>query len=275
MPAIAAWKLLAPTAGVVVIGAVLAWNGDLPQFRQPAEASHTSTLGYLTASELPNSVTLIPAPPKPGSPEMLADEQARDAALKLRGSPRYVLATADANRDQPNTSQAFQCAFGTEISAARTPALSRLLTRLRLDIRAASYPAKSHYKRPRPFVVHDTHTCYASDEQNVRDDGSYPSARGAVGWAYAYVLAELNPGRAKEIMKRGRDFGESRVVCDEEWASDVEASRAIGLATLRRSQDEAAFRADFAAAQREVAAALKSPVTGRNCPSEALALASR
>ena len=272
---IAAWKLLVPLSAVAIIGAVLARNGDLPQLRGPAQASRTATLGYLTASELPNSVELLPPPPAPGSAAMQKDESARDAALQLAGTPRYALAKADANREQPNTVAAFQCAFGTEISGARTPALYRLLTRVRIDVRAATYPAKSHYKRARPFGLNNTKPCYAADAENVRDDGSYPSARAAVGWAYAYVLAELNPKRAEQIIQRGRDFGESRIVCDEEWASDVDAARTIGLATLRRSYEAPAFRADFAAAQKEVAAALKAPQAGPSCRNEAIALASR
>jgi len=206
---------------------------------------------------------------------MMGDEAARAAALPLKGSARYALAAADADREQAPTATAFQCAFGTEISAKRTPALYELLAKVRLDVRAASYPAKSHFKRPRPFAVYDTHTCYPADEQNVREDGSYPSARGAVGWAYAEVLRDLNPARSAEIWQRAIEFGRSRVVCDEEWQSDVEASRVLAVATMRHIEDKPAFRSDFSAAQREVAAAIKSGTEPPNCKAETLALASR
>jgi acid phosphatase (class A) len=206
---------------------------------------------------------------------MKSDEQARTSALQLRGKARFALAAADASRDQAATATAFECAFGVEISAQRTPALYDLLAKIRLDVRAASYPAKSHFNRPRPFVVHNTHACYPGDEQNVRNDGSYPSARGAVGWAYARVLSELNPTRSAQILQRGRDFGQSRVICDEEWLSDVDAGRIIADATMRLIHEKPAFRWDFAAAQSETTAALKSGPKPPNCQAEALALASR
>ena len=276
MPAPAAWKLVVPVAALAAIGLIMMSPGG-PTVRQPpsAGANRLATLGYLAAQDLPDAVALLPRPPRADSAAMKRDAQARDDALRLRGTARYVLASADANREQANTAAAFQCAFGTEISEAHTPALYRLLGKVRLDVRAATYPAKYHFKRNRPFVMHDAHTCYPADEQNVRNDGSYPSARGAVGFALAEVLAGLNPARAGEIRQRAEEFGRSRVVCDEEWLSDVEAGRVIAAATLRKIEQEPAFRADLDSARKEAAARLKSSVTPPNCPSEALALASR
>jgi acid phosphatase (class A) len=275
VPEIAIWKLLVPAVGAVMVGALIAHPGDFADLRQSATAHRSATLGYLTPQELPDGVALLPPPPQAGSAAMLGDEEARAAALPLKGTARYALAAADADRQQASTATAFQCAFGAEISAERTPALFELLAKVRLDVRAASYPAKSHFKRPRPFAVYNTHTCYPADESNVRDDGSYPSARGAVGWAYAEVLKELNPARAAEIWQRAIEFGHSRVVCDEEWLSDVEASRILGVATLKHIEDKPAFRSDFNAARREVAAALRSGAKPPNCKAETLALASR
>jgi acid phosphatase (class A) len=234
----------------------------------------TDVLGYLPPQQLPNSITMLDPPPAAGSEAMARDEAARAAVLPLHGGARYRLAVADANRGQQSTAVAFQCAFGTEINKAATPALYQLLSRVRLDVRAASYPAKSHFNRPRPFVLHHSQPCYASDAQNVRNDGSYPSARAAVGWAYAEVLAALHPARARQIEQRGIEFGRSRIVCDEEWLSDVEASRSIAAVTLKRMYGKPQFRADLDAARKEVAVALRSGRSAPNCRSEALALAS-
>lgn len=49
-------------------------------------------------------------------------------------------------------------------------------------------------------------------------------------------LAELRPDRADTILKRGRDFGESRVICDQEWQSDIEAGRTVEAAIDRLAQ---------------------------------------
>ena len=146
-----------------------------------------------------------------------------------------------------------------------------------MDVRAASYPAKSHFKRPRPFVVHGAaHTCYRDDEAMERTDWSYPSARGAVGWTYALVLADLRPNRADVILKRGRDFGESRVICDQEWQSDIEAGRTVAAAVVGKLEAIDPFKADFAAAQKEIALELAAGVTpALNCAPEFAALTNR
>jgi acid phosphatase (class A) len=278
MPQIAAWKILIPAAGIALVAVLVVRPGDFPSsdhLSAPATANRSSTLGYLAAPELPDSVALLPPPPQAGSTGMKRDEEARGAALHLRGSPRYALATSDANRDQAATAAAFQCAFGAEISAARMPTLYKLLSKVRLDVRATSYVAKSHFLRPRPFATYNAHTCYPPDEQNVRNDGSYPSARGAVGWAYALILSDLNPEHAGQIIGRAHEFLHSRIVCDEEWQSDVDAGQTVAEATLRHIYQKPDFRADLNAARREAAMALRSGQTSQNCKSERLALASR
>jgi len=265
--------------GLGAVGVTLSGQIKVPWMEAPAKdgtAAFGKRLGYLSPSELPDVIALLSPPPAPGSEAMKRDEQARQAALTLKGTPRYALAAADAVREHSNTVADFECAFGTGITTQRTPHLYELLSRLRLDVRAATYPAKSHFKRPRPFAVYNVHTCYPDDEATVRNDGSYPSARGAVGWAFALVLAELRPDRADIILKRGRDFGESRIVCDQEWLSDVDAGRAAATVTVGRMEANAGYKADFESARKEVALELAAGVKpAHNCAPEATALASR
>lgn len=72
------------------------------------------------------------------------------------------------------------------------------------------------------------------------------------------ILSELVPDRTDAILARGRDFGQSRVVCDVHWQSDVEAGRVIAAGTVARLHAEAAFVADMAAARSEIEAARAS-----------------
>jgi acid phosphatase (class A) len=254
--------VVAATASVVLLNKGSVLPRDMREAATPKVMK--GGLGYLSAHQLPDSVALLPPPPAAGSPAMERDEEARRQALGMRGTPRYMLAAADAVRLQADTGRAFQCALGMEISAERSPALNKVLVRLRLDARAASYPAKSHYLRPRPFVVNEEHTCYPPDEAVVHNDGSYPSARGAVGWAYALVLAMVRPDRKGPILKRGLEFGQSRVVCGLEWQSDVDAARTLGTDVVARTQNVAAFKADLEEARKEVAARLAA---GEKAPS--------
>jgi acid phosphatase (class A) len=268
--------------GLVALGAVgVTLNGYVktpwnPSADPSAAKKSLNKLGYLSPKDLPNSIALLRPPPAAGSAEEQRDALARNAARELRDTPRYALAASDAVRLHESTAKAFQCAFGTDISIERTPELYALLSRVRLDVRAASYPAKRHFARPRPFVVHNARSCYSGDDEIVHDDGSYPSARGAVGWAYALVLAQLRPERAEAILQRGRDFGQSRVVCDQEWQSDVDAGKTVAIATLRQLAAHEEFKADLGAAREEVAAELAAGAKpSANCGRESAALAQR
>lgn len=246
-----------------------------PANRARAQPTQFSGYRYLSDQTMPNSLTLIPPPPAPGSAAMARDEAARRAALTLHRTPRYALAIKDADRSQAATNRAFECASGIKIDAKRTPVLYKLLAKTRVDVRAVTYRAKSRYRRLRPYVANRAMVCTPS-EQLVWNDGSYPSARGAVGWAYALVLAELDPPRTSMIMARGREFGQSRIVCDAEWQSDVDAGRTVAAAVVAQLQKVEAFRSDLATARREVMQTINThPEREADCASEMQALASK
>ena len=110
----------------------------------------------------------------------------------------------------------------------------------------------------------------------LRTDGSYPSGHSALGWGWALVLAEVHPQRADALFQRGRDFGQSRLICDAHWQSDIDAGRVIASATIARLHADEAFRSDLDAARAEVAAleGAKRPTRG-DCAKEAAALSAR
>ena len=261
--------------GTVALALASCSQRKLPSSGSQAETPKALAYRYLSDKTMPDSLSLLPPPPAAGTAEMARDEAVRRAALPFRSTPRYALAAADGDRNQDATNRAFQCAFGAAIDPQGTPVLYKLLEKMRIDVRASTYPAKSHYKRVRPWIANNAKACVAS-EGLVRDDGSYPSARGAVGWAYALVLAELNPGRRSNIIERGREFGQSRVVCDAEWQSDVDAGRTLAAAVVGRLQKVEQFRSDLGAARQEVAKAMSDRAKPRaDCAFEAQALALR
>ena len=140
---------------------------------------------------------------------MQRDVEAREAALRLKDRARYAEAVVDSDRSFPKTLKAYSCAMGMDVSEKATPRLARLLNKMRIDVRHAAGGLRDRYKRKQPFAVYNTPTCSPEDEALVSSQGSYPSARSAVGWSYALVLAELNSERAAEILQRGRDFGKA------------------------------------------------------------------
>jgi acid phosphatase (class A) len=211
--------------------------------------------GYLPKSALPNSLALLPPPPAPGAAAFAADEQAYRDTRSLRDTPRWALAIQDANLRFPDAARAFSCAVGVAISEEDTPHLYRLLRRSLMDGGMATYAAKNHYQRRRPFVEFKETSCTPQEEPKLVNDGSYPSGHSAVGWTWALILVELAPDRANGILERGYAFGQSRVICGVHWQSDVTEGRVVAGGVVARLHADPAFNADLQAARTEIAAA--------------------
>ncbi|WP_216621185.1 acid phosphatase [Cupriavidus necator] len=230
--------------------------------------------GYLAADARPDSLKLLPAPPAPGSAALALDAESAREAGPLRASPRWQLAAEDAVLTFPQAAGSFSCALGVPVSEKDTPYLNILLRRSLVDAGLSTYKAKDHYKRPRPFVANKTGMCTQAEAAKLEKDGSYPSGHSAIGWAWALILTEIEPARANELLARGRAFGQSRVVCNVHWQSDVNAGRTMAAATVARLHADPTFRADLELARREVAAARAAGARpSRDCLAESAALA--
>ncbi|MEG0184916.1 MAG: phosphatase PAP2 family protein [Stenotrophomonas sp.] len=229
----------------------------------------TKAVGYLASDAVPASLDLVPAPPAPGSAGFALDEQVSAEARALQGSPRFAQAHRDAELGFPEGANQFACAIDMDVDAVKTPALYRLLERSRIDASAATRVAKKHYQRARPFMVNGAPTCTPEDEDGLRGNGSYPSGHTSIGWAWALILAEIAPDRADAIQARGRDYGESRLVCNVHWQSDILEGRFMGAAAVARLHDNRGFQKDLRAARREIAAARKAGRhASRDCAAE-------
>ncbi|MDR6096302.1 phosphatase PAP2 family protein [Stenotrophomonas sp. SORGH_AS_0321] len=229
----------------------------------------TKAVGYLEAAAVPASLALVPAPPVAGSAGFALDEQVSREARALRGTPRFAQATRDAELGFPEGANQFSCAIGLDVDAQRTPALYRLLERSRIDASAATRVAKKHHQRPRPFMVNGEPTCTPEDEAGLRGNGSYPSGHTSIGWAWALLLSEIVPDRADAIIARGRNYGESRLVCNVHWQSDILEGRFMGAAAVARLHDNPVFQRDLLAARREIDAARRSgQQSSRDCAAE-------
>lgn len=209
--------------------------------------------GYLSSTEVPDSVALLPAPPAAGSAALAADEAASRELTAFQATARGALAVHDANLDFPGAEAAFTCALGVPISAADTPNLDMLLQRTLTDAVRATSKAKAKYHRIRPFAEFNVASCTPGEEADLRTNGSYPSGHATTGWLWALMLTEVSPERADALLQRGRAFGQSRVICGVHWKSDIEAGRIMGAAAFARLQSNAIFMAQLKTAAKEVA----------------------
>jgi acid phosphatase (class A) len=231
-----------------------------------------SMAGYLPRGAAPDSLLLNPPPPAKGSAGEARVIAGADAAIAVQGTPRWERARRDADLFGPTATAAYSCAAGLAIGPVTTPKLEALLRRTARDLAGANYPTKRKYMRPRPFMVNGKATCIPNQEQVLRGDGSYPSGHSALGYGWGLILAEAIPGRAAQLVARGRAFGDSRRICNVHWLSDIEEGRIVASAVVARLNAEPAFQADLAAARSE-AAALTDRNPRQDCPAEAALLA--
>jgi acid phosphatase (class A) len=200
------------------------------------------------------------------------DEEVSRMSLELRGTPRWTVAAEDADLTFPHAAETFTCALNAPITELDTPRLYMLLRRSLTDAGLSTYTAKNQYSRTRPFVVNKAPSCTPGDEEILR--GSYPSGHTAIGWAWALILSEVAPDQTDTILARGRAFGQSRVICNVHWESDVIEGRFIGAAAVARLHADPTFLADLVAAKAELETVrAKDLKPTRDCVAEAAEMA--
>lgn len=269
-------------SAMVVVAALSLVVALAPSFAKAADAQSAAVAesrpgilaGYLSSNALPDSLALLPRPPAAGSAAKALDDYFSRRSRKLRGTPRWSLAADDADLTFPHAAGIFSCALNAPITEQDTPHLYVLLRRSLADAGRSTAMAKDRYRRARPFTVNKKPTCTPGDEAGLRTNGSYPSGHTAIGWAWALILSEISPDETDAILARGRAFGQSRVVCNAHWESDVIEGRFMGASTVARLHADPAFLADLAASKAELAAVrAKGLPPSRDCASEAAAIA--
>lgn len=216
--------------------------------QQPAETPNIKDhrtnpeVFFLQEGDVPNSFILLPPPPDGASISFLNDQARYNWGKTMRNTPRGAQAVTDARVSGNGVPEAFSEAFGIEINDEVTPEIHKLVIGMKEDAGdLATREAKNYYNRQRPFSFYDEDTCNPEQQEELSTNGSYPSGHTSIGWATALVLAEINPERQNEILKRGYDMGESRVICGYHYQSDVDAGRLTGSVAVARLHADPAF----------------------------------
>ena len=215
-------------------------------------AQNNGTTLYFSTEEMPNLIKCLPAPP-----DTIGEDFTHDIMRYMWGktqrsdAARAAIAERDAVWSFDALLTEFNVPFGLEISEKGTPEIYKLMVNSLATIDQMRVEPKAYYMRKRPFVRFQEHMLTVYEEDELRNEGSYPSGHSQRGYAAALLLSEVNPANADTIMARGYMYGESRVIVGAHWQSDVDASRlgaAIGLARLHTSPE---FLAQLAKAQEE------------------------
>lgn len=230
--------------------------------------------GYLSIEETPDGIKLLSGPPASGSPAQLADLARSQESLKLYGTERWNIAMQDHDLSFPTSVSTYDCAVGTSINPEDTPTLVKLLQLTVIDAGLSTLKPKQHFFVERPFVSNQAPSCAGDQAEGYKKSGAYPSGHTAAGWAWAVILSEMLPERAEQILARGHAFGQSRVVCNLHWQSDVEAGRVIGDAAVEALRKDTEYTLDAMQAKKELLAQInRGAKPARDCDAEAKALA--
>lgn len=209
---------------------------------------------FLEEGDLPNSLELLPGPPDAGSIAFLYDRARYDWGKSMRKTPRGEQAFQDARVGGDGVPRAFSEAFGIDITQDGTPEIYTLVVGMREDAGdLATRDAKNYYNRTRPYAYYEEDTCNPEQQAELSTNGSYPSGHTSIGWATALVLAEINPDRQDEILDRGFEMGESRVICGYHFQSDVDAGRLTAAGAVARLHADEGFSKQLDKAKKEFA----------------------
>lgn len=208
--------------------------------------------GYLPREAYPDGVAILGPPPADDSPQGRADRAIYEETRGLAGTPRWAQAIRDNDLSGPSAFKSLACAAGLTISPKTMPRTTMLLLRTGVDGALVADVPKRRFFRTRPLIGNDAKVCIAREDW-LKANGSYPSGHSLLGWSWALVLAELVPDHADAVLTRGREFGDSRVVCGVHFQSDVTAGRTLASAMMSKEHADKGFLADLKAARAEVA----------------------
>lgn len=207
---------------------------------------------WLTPEDMPNSVYFLPPPPDTESAAFAYDKsQYAWGKEQRKDSERLAIAVRDAVWSVETICREFSVPFGITISKENTPEIFKLLSMALITTDQAGKLPKKHYQRTRPYVFYGEPTIAPGDEEDLRNNGSYPSGHTILGWSAALLLTEINPSKADTIMARGYMYGQSRVIAGFHWQSDVDAGRLVASAAVARIHADKRFLKQMERAKKE------------------------
>lgn len=217
-----------------------------------ASQTKAQDIKYYNLDKLPNAGIYLPAPPDTSSLLFADDFNQWIWGKSMRATPRGRQASWESYFGVERMATVFGEAMGFEISKTKTPAIWHFMHRVGETGHSAVTLAKRKYMRVRPFARMNEHVAGEFDnEEELRGNGSYPSGHTALGWTTALALAEMAPELQDTILRRGFEYGQSRVIVGAHWQSDVDASRLASSAAMARIHTHPDYYADLDAARKE------------------------
>ncbi|MBR5598472.1 MAG: phosphatase PAP2 family protein [Alphaproteobacteria bacterium] len=215
-------------------------------------SQNTYAISYLTEKEIPDIVSFLPLPPKEDTKEFISDKQQYELGKTLRNTKRGQIAIEDASHEVSYIAQIYSEVSGITLTQETTPHTLQLLSNILDTTAITSTIAKKHHFRTRPFAYFNEPTPIPDLEKKYRTRNSYPSGHTLIGWTTALVMAQLLPSHQTEILKRGYEYGQSRVIVGYHYQTDVSTSRLLAGSLVNALNQSPRFKEDLNKAKQEI-----------------------
>ena len=202
---------------------------------------------YFHTAEMPNAVNYLPPPPDSTSAHFAYDMSQYYWGKSIRDTERGQMAIEDADCSTSHLLEIYSPYMGIPLSKTTTPSIYKMMSNALTTGGKGVSLCKSYYQRVRPFQRYGEPV--ASGESLGQT--SYPSGHTNRGWLAALLLVEVNPDAQDEILARGYEFGQSRVIVGAHWQSDVDGGRVVASACFARLHTDSTFLSEMAAAKEE------------------------
>ena len=245
--------ILCSSAAIARSHATQEFQADLIAAREEYALVKGLTLEEVTTANSPQANKIIPGPYQTNSQPYIGDLSLYWSAKAERDSERGAIAIADASLDDNAIMSGFASCVDIPLSSAETPSISLLLKMLKLRLGLDASVMKNYWFRKRPYVQMGAPTAIPGEEAEYYNDSSYPSGHATIGWGIALILAEVMPECQNALLKRGYDFGWSRVIVGYHYPSDIQAGMLMAACLLTRYHNDASFVSLLNAAKQEYA----------------------
>ena len=207
---------------------------------------------YVEREDQPDGGIFLPAPPDTSSVAYLDDFVQWQWGKAMRQTERGERASQESASSTTEMARIYSEALGFKISRTETPAIYNLMSRSYHTAEQASKNPKAKYMRIRPVIQYNENPTGRSDRlESLRTSGSYPSGHTTRGMATALVLAEMAPEYQDTILRRGYEYGESRIMVSAHYQSDVNAGYMCAAACVAAMHSAPDFMTDMEAARAE------------------------
>jgi acid phosphatase (class A) len=200
---------------------------------------------------MPRGERILNAPVDTASYRYIGEYMRYRQAFALRETERGDQAVAEGDKTMAHFAEIFGGAMGITVSETETPAIWQLILAARTASSRAATTLKDVKFRKRPFVQTGEATAIPEEEPSHVMSSSYPSAHSCMSWGIALTLAEMVPEHQDEILRRGYEFGYSRLIVGYHWGTDIDDARLLASATVARQHADPQFRQLIAAARQE------------------------